>query len=443
MCKSIDIFQAAITNNELLKYCWKHKLTAEENRVTTDGKEVFVIDQGLHNRQVDAPDFFNAKVRINGTLWVGNVVVTDKASDWYLKGMDKKSIYDNVVLAVVGLADTDIINSKGQRIEVMRMQVPQHVTEGYERLMDEGGQKLCHENVSNCTMLTIRAWLSALQTERMEWQLSEVERRVKECGSWDAAYFVTLARTFGMGVNGELMERVAKSIPQSALDYHGDDLFQLEALFLGQAGLLDLEIIPEKYHHDTLMEGYFAKIRNEYLYLAHKYQLRSVDGNRWQPMACGRNRTPHVALSWLANMCYQRKTLLQTMLSIKSVKELHDFLTVTATPYWQMHGHFGACSARSDKALTAEWLNLIIINAVVPTLFAYGRAKCKEEYCDRAFDLIEQCKTEKNDITKYWEQKGIKAENAGDSQALIQLQREYCNKHQCLRCRFGYQYLKD
>ena len=110
MCKSIDIFQAAITNNELLKYCWKYKLTAEENRVTTDGKEVFVIDQGLHNRQADAPDFFNAKVRINGTLWVGNVVVTDKASDWYLKGMDRKSIYDNVVLAVVGLADTDIIN---------------------------------------------------------------------------------------------------------------------------------------------------------------------------------------------------------------------------------------------------------------------------------------------------------------------------------------------
>ena len=133
MCKSIDIFQAAITNNELLKYCWKHKLTAEENRVTTDGKEVFVIDQGLHNRQADAPDFFNAKVRINGTLWVGNVVVTDKASDWYLKGMDRKSIYDNVVLAVVGLADTDIINSKGQRIEVMRMHVPQHVTEGYEK----------------------------------------------------------------------------------------------------------------------------------------------------------------------------------------------------------------------------------------------------------------------------------------------------------------------
>ncbi|MBE6070149.1 MAG: DUF2851 family protein, partial [Clostridium lundense] len=163
----------------------------------------------------------------------------------------------------------------------------------------------------------------------------------------------------------------------------------------------------------------------------------------WQPMACGRNRAPHVALSWLANMCYQHKTSLQTMLSIKSVKELHDFLTVTATPYWQMHGHFGACSARSDKALTAERLNLIIINAVVPTLFAYGRAKYKEEYCDRAFDLMELCKTEKNDITKYWELKGIKAENAGDSQALIQLQREYCNKHQCLRCRFGFQYLKD
>lgn len=261
MCKSIDIFQAAITNNELLKYCWKHKLTAEENRVTTDGKEVFVIDQGLHNRQADAPDFFNAKVRINGTLWVGNVVVTDKASNWYVKGMDKKKVYDNVVLVVAGVADTEILTSQGQQVAVMQMGVPQGVMERYKVLMSDEGQELCHQKASeNCSSLMIRAWQSALQTERMEWQTDEVRRRAKECGGWDAAYFVTVARCFGMGVNGEFMERLATSLPLSVLDRHADDLFQLEALFIGQAGLLELEIIPEKVPQRSADGGLFCQV---------------------------------------------------------------------------------------------------------------------------------------------------------------------------------------
>ncbi|MBQ7510197.1 MAG: DUF2851 family protein [Prevotella sp.] len=443
MCKTINLNLVSENDVNLLQYCWKHRLTADENRQTMDSREVQVIDPGLHNQNSGAPDFFNAKVKIDGTLWVGNVVVTDKASDWYVKGMDKKKGYDNVVLVVTGTADTEIVTSQGQRVEVMQMEVPQGVVERYKVLTGDEGQTLCHRYASeNCSSLTIRAWQSALQTERMEWQMSEVERRVRECGSWDAAYFVTVARTFGMGVNGDLMERWAKSVSLQILDNHADDLFQLEAVFLGQAGLLDLEIIPEKFQHDAMMEGYFAKLRNEYLYLSHKYSLLPVDGRLWKPMGSGRMASLPVALSWLANIFYQRKTSLQTMLGCKSVKEIHDLLRVSATPYWQMHNQFGQIIKKSERELTDERLNLIVINAIVPTLFAYGRAKQREDYCDRAFDFIEQCKTEKNDITKYWEQLGVKSTTAGDSQALIQLQREYCNKHQCLRCRFGYEFLK-
>lgn len=444
MCKTINLNFVSENDVNLLKYCWRHKLAADDSRMTTDGRAIEVIDPGLHNRHGDAPDFFNAKVKIGGTLWVGNVVVTERASDWYIKGMDKKNVYDNVVLVVAGLADTEILTSQGQQVAVMQTEVPHGVMERYKVLMSDEGQKLCHQNAAeNCSSLTIRAWLSALQTERMEWQMSEVGRRAKECGSWDAAYFVTVARCFGMGVNGDLMERLAMSLPLQILDRHADDLFQLEALFIGQAGLLELELIPEKYHHDTLMEGYFAKLRNEYLYLSHKYSLQPIDGTLWHPIGNGRTASLPVALSWLANMYYQRKTSLQTMLSGKSAKAMHDLLRVSATPYWQMHNQFGQIVKKSERELTDERLNLIVINAIVPTVFAYGRAKQREDYCDLAFDLMEQCKAEKNDITKYWEQLGIKTETAGDSQALIQLQREYCNKRQCLRCRFGYQFLKE
>ena len=156
----------------------------------------------------------------------------------------------------------------------------------------------------------------------------------------------------------------------------------------------------------------------------------------------GCNRTPHLAFVFLANMCYQRKTSLQDMLKCESMKEVQNLLKVSVTPYWQTHYHFGAVSGTSTKQLSTERLNMIVINAVIPMLFAYGREMSKEAYCDQAFDFIEQCKAEKNAITKHWEQYGIKNETAGDSQALIQLQREYCDKRKCLRCRFGYEYLR-
>ena len=425
-----------------LQFVWRHKLMAE-NGQTTDGKVVEVIDAGLYNRRDKDPDFFNAKLKLNGILWVGNVSVLENASDWYLYGMDKDKAYDNVILAVVGNADADIRNSKGDFVNVMPMEVPQNVAKRYLMLASDQGQTLCHQNVKeNCTRLTTRAWLSAIQTERLEWQTEEIRRRTKEFGSWDAAYFVTLARTFGMGVNGDMMEQWAKSLPTSVIEQRADDLFQLEALFLGQAGLLELETIPKQFQHDALNEGYFAKLRNEYLYLAHKYSLQPLDGMQWKPMGNGGNRNPHPAFSFLANMVYQRKTSLQTMLACETAKEVTSMLQVSATPYWQMRSHFGAECKTSAKQLSAERLNLIVINAVVPMLFAYGRYKENEVYCDRAFDIIEQCKSEKNAITRHWEQYGIKAETAGDSQALIQLQREYCDKRQCLRCRFGYEYLR-
>ena len=342
-----------------------------EDGQTTDGKAVEVIDAGLFNRRGKDPDFFNAKLRINGTLWVGNVSVMENASDWYLYGMDKDKSYDNVVLAVVGNADTDIRNSKGDFISVMPMEVPQNVAKRYLMLASDQRQTLCHQNVKeNCTRLTTHAWLSAIQTERLEWQTEEIRRRAKEYGSWEAAYFVTIARTFGMGVNGDLMERWAVSIPMEVIDHHTDDLFQLEALFLGQAGLLKLETIPDQFQRDALNEGYFAKLRNEYLYLAHKYSLLPLDGMQWKPMGRGCNRNPHPAFSFLANMVYQRKTSLQSMLACETAKEVTSLLEVAATPYWQMRSHFGAESKTCAKRLSAERLNLIVINAVVPMLFA-------------------------------------------------------------------------
>ena len=173
MARTKAISRTRTTITRQLQFVWRHKLVS--NGETTDGKEVEVLDAGLFNHRGDAPDYFNAKLKLNGVLWVGNVVVTENASDWYLNNMDKDKTYDNVILAVVGNADTDIINSKGQPVSVMPMEVPQEVAKRYLILASDQGQTVCHQNVKeNCTRLTVNSWLSALQTERLEWQTEEI-----------------------------------------------------------------------------------------------------------------------------------------------------------------------------------------------------------------------------------------------------------------------------
>ena len=103
---------------------------------------------------------------------------------------------------------------------------------------------------------------------------------------------------------------------------------------------------------------------------------------------------------------------------------------------------FGSVSDRREKQLSPNSKRLLIINTVIPLLFAYGRHKGDERLCDRSFDLLEQLKAEDNNIVRMWNECGLDVDNAGDSQALIQLKKEYCDRRDCLRCRIGYEYLK-
>ena len=256
------------------------------------------------------------------------------------------------------------------------------------------------------------------------------------------AYFITLARNYGFGINGDAFEEWAAHIPFTAIAHHRDDLFQIEAIFLGQAGLLDIEAIPEHYQQQALNEGYFAKLRNEYLYLAHKFSLQPMDYKLWKFLRLRPQNFPHIRLSQLANLYYEHKTGLSQLVECKNVFALQDLMGTKVTPYWETHYTFGSMSDPNEKNLSPFSLNLLMINTCIPMLFAYGRHTAKEELCDRAFDLLEQLKAENNYIIRLWKECGLEVKNAGDSQALIQLKKEYCDKKDCLRCRIGYEYLK-
>ncbi len=427
---------------QLLHYVWRHKMFPLQEMHTTDGKLVEVIDPGLHNRNA-GPDFFNAKVKIDGTLWVGNVEIHDRSHDWYIHGHDHDSAYNNVVLHVAGVVDDNVITSDGKFLPQLQLDVPKEINDHYKELLETDQYPPCYKIIPDLTKLTIHSWMSALQTERLEQKTEAIKARVdRNNGSWENGYFTTLARNYGFGINGDAFEMWANTLPLKAVDHHRDDVFQIEAIFMGQAGLLELNTIPSQYQRDALNEGYFAKLRNEYQYLAHKFSMKPMDVTMWRFLRLRPQNFPHIRISQLANLYYSRRAGLSSLVECTTIEQLKAVLATSVTPYWETHYTFGSTSCRNDKNLSPASLNLLMINTAIPMLFAYGKHKSDEALCDRAFDLLEQLKAENNHITRLWQQCGLTAQNAGDSQALIQLKKEYCDKKDCLRCRIGFEYLK-
>ena len=428
---------------QLLHYCWKHKLFPLEGLQTTDGQPVEVIDPGLHNLNA-GPDFFNAKVKIDGTLWVGNVEIHNKSSDWFAHGHEKDPHYNNTILHVAGLIDCNVRTQSGITPPQVQLSVPDQVRRNYDDLIKTDTYPPCYKIIPSLSRLTVHSWMSALEAERLERKTKDIRWRAEHCdGSWESAYFVTMARNYGFGINSEPMEQWAFAMPLTVVAHHRDDLFQIEALFMGQAGLLNPESIPERHRDAAIADDYFQKMRREYQFLAHKYSLSPIDHRLWRFLRLRPQNFPHIRISQLANLYYQNKTDLSRLAEAETLDAAKEMLATQVTPYWQTHYAFGCESAKNEKHLSASSVNLLLINTVVPMLFAYGRHRQDDKLCDRAFDFLESLRAEDNTIVRTWREVGLTVDNAGDSQALIQLKKVYCDRRDCLRCRIGYEYLKS
>ncbi len=427
----------------LLQYVWKHKMFPLKQLETTDGLPVEVIDAGLQNTDA-GPDFFNAKVKVGGTVWIGNVEVHDRSSSWHAHGHDHDSAYDNVVLHVAGEVDSDVVTSDGRRVAQLRLEVPQVVKDNYEALLSADRYPPCYAVLPGLSRLVVHGWLSRLLTERLERKTEAICRRVELCGgSWESALFVTMARNYGFGVNGDAFERWAMSVPLQSVARHRDDLFQIEAVFMGQAGLLEPSTVAPRHRAEAGREGYFDRLRREYRYLAHKFGLQPIDAGAWRFLRMRPQNFPYIRLSQLAALYHSRRADLSRLVECATAGRLRELLYTEVTPYWETHYTFGSVSARARKGLSLSSLDLLVVNTAVPMLFAYGRHRHDEALCSRAFDIISQLKAEDNNVVRMWRECGVCADNAGDSQALIQLKREYCDRKDCLRCKIGFEYLRS
>lgn len=417
---------------QLLHYVWKHKIFPLKELKTTTGQQVEVIDTGLANTDA-GPDFFNAKLKLDGVLWIGNIEIHERSSDWFKHGHHADAGYNSVILHIASEIDTEISRSNGEKIPQIQLICPEAVRTNYKELLETDSYPPCYRIIPSLPPFTAHSWMTALQMERFEQKATLLNERLKRCqGNWEDAFFITLARNFGFGLNGDAFETWAHRLPFRAVDKHRNDLFQIEAIFFGQAGILE----------DSDGDGYYLRLKKEYTYLQHKFGLIPMDASLWRFLRLRPANFPHIRIAQLACLYHRAYGLLSRIMETETLQGVRDILKGGTSEYWLTHYTFGGSSPSRPKTLSNTSLDLLIINTVVTFLYAYGLHKGNRVLCARAGSFLEELKAENNYITRMWEQCGMKASNAADSQALIQLKKEYCDKKKCLYCRIGYEYLK-
>ncbi len=427
----------------LIHYTWKHRLFPLAPLTTTEGLSVEVIDPGMENRN-DGPDFFNAKVKMDGTLWVGNVEIHTTSSDWYVHGHDSDKRYDSVVLHVAATVDRPVTRTDGTPIPQMELQVPEHIVKNYHELRETDHYPPCYRIIPALGNLVVHSWMSSLLYERLNMRATQISTRYEvHDKNWDDALFCTIARNFGFGANGDAFEEWARRIDFRAVDKHADNLLQVEAIFFGQAGLLDEDTVPEYYHGELLQDTYFQALKREYTFLAHKFGMRPMEATMWCLLGMRPANFPHVRLAQLAQLYHERRISVSKLLAATDKAAIIELFRIETTSYWDTHYTFASTpSAPMKKRITDNAVTLLLINSIAPFYYSYGQRKDDERYCEHAIALLEQLKAENNYIIRGWIDCGILVKNAADSQALIQLKKQYCNRRDCLRCRIGYEYLK-
>jgi len=415
----------------ILHYVWQHKLFTAQQLVTTEGEPVDVIDVGKHNTDA-GPDFFNAKIRIGETLWAGNVEIHTRSTDWHRHSHHSDKAYNSVILHVVSEVDGEIFRADGAKIPQLELVYPKHIAENYDRLITEQKWIACEDKIAAVPGIVIESWKNALLTERLEQKMQAITTLLTESNQhWEEAFYITLARNFGFGTNSQAFESLAKSIPLSVLGKHKDQLLQLEAVLFGQAGLLT----------DEATDEYAARLKQEYSFMKAKFGLQPINASQWKLLRLRPDNFPHVRIAQFASLIHTSSKLFSKIVDQPEMEYLRSIFVCEPSDYWKRHYLFSHESPVRDKKLGTQSINVLLINTVVPFLFCYAQQKNNQTLKDKALQLLEQLPSERNAIITAWQKLGINSATAYDSQALLQLKKQYCDDKKCLRCRIGHKVL--
>ena len=413
---------------KLLQYIWQFQYFNKNELTTINNEPLQVINAGSFNSN-QGPDFLSAKIKIKNTTWAGNIEVHVNSSDWNLHKHSADNNFNNVVLHVVWVHDKEIKDSLGNTLPTLELQsrVSKLLLSRYEELMMASLFIPCQKQINLVNDLTLSSWKQRLLVERLQKKSAVIFQFLNENNwHWEETLWWLLARNFGIRVNSSAFEKIARSIPVNLLSKHKNQIHQLEALLFGQAGLLDTDF----------KDDYPLLLQKEFIFLAKKYKLQKPEEQllflRMRPA-----NFPTIRLAQLAMLIHNSHHLFSQIKETGSFEELKKMLNVTANDHWHYHYIFEEASGFKKKNIGETMINNILINTIVPILFAYGHQHNEPKYQDKAISWLEKISSEKNTITKGFEALNLSNKNSFDSQSYIQLKNEYCNNRRCLECAVG------
>lgn len=419
---------------EFLYYVWQYQLFFKSGIKTTKQQPITILKSGIRNKN-SGPDFLNAHVIIGDVTWVGNVEMHVKSSDWYVHNHEQDSNYDAVILHVVWEHDMSVFTKENQLLPTLELKnsIDKELMNRYNSLFyDQKRWIPCENQFHTVDPFVITNWLARLYFERIEQKSTVIKELLQKTNfDFEAALFLLLAKNFGLKINGDAFFKLASSIDFSVVQKVRFDEFQLSALFFGQAGFLS----------EDLQEPYYIQLKNEYTYLRHKYQLTPIHKNYFQFFRMRPPNFPTIRIAQLASLYHQHQNLFSKVMEIDKKEDFYKLFSVDVQEFWKTHFTFETVSKTSSKKITKSFVDLLLINTIIPLKFIYLQHQSTFDEVEIT-QLISQISSEKNAIIDRFSQLKISAKNALESQALIELNNNYCTKKRCLQCAIGNQLLR-
>lgn len=417
---------------ELFQHIWQFRLFTQSGLTTLEGEPVHIDHPGQHNRHA-GPDFTAARIHIGGTLWAGNVELHMRTSDWFRHGHQYNLQYRNVVLHVVFEHDMPGCTTNGIPVLELQHCIPKLLLQRYELLRQSAAFVPCAGSVATVPALIWTGWKDRLLVERLEQKADMLKSWLLQTQyDWEEVCFRAMARAAGMPVNGEVFLRLAQSLPYKLVLRHQSDLFRLEALLFGQAGMLE----------GVATDNYMARLQQEYYYLRHKHQFTSLESQHFKWLRMRPASFPSMKIAFLAALLHKNTHLFSRILEARDAAGLEKLLEVRPSGYWLTHYRFGKTVGRAQGP-GIRAIHNILINTVLPLLYLYGRERGDSRYQEKAISFMGQLAPEENHIISGWNALNINTTSAGETQALLQLKQSYCDEKRCLGCAVGARLLRS
>ncbi|MCF6128219.1 DUF2851 family protein [Flavobacterium sp. AS60] len=419
---------------DFLHYVWQYKKFDFSNLTTVAGELLTITNSGNYQQQ-SGPDFFNAQIVLGNQKWAGNVEIHIKSSDWYLHHHEKDENYDSVILHVVWEHDTPVFRKDNSEIPVLELKkyVLKKDLENYNALTLPKSWIYCESQIARIDSFLLTNWQERLFIERLERKYIPIEQLLKETeNDWEAVLFCMLAKNFGLNTNGEAFLKMAKSIPFAIVRKESREAANLESLFFGMADLFPMDV----------QDNYTKDLKKRFEYISQKHRLEKIIIEPIQFFKHRPDNFPTIRLAQLAMLYHKQQNLFSKIIVTKTMKELYQLFEISISEYWQTHYQFDKESKKKKASFSKSFIDLLVINTIVPIQFAYAKSLGKE-IAESLLDLIREVAAEKNVIIEKFSGFGIKSRNAFETQSLLQLKNEYCNHSKCLQCALGIQLLKE